>query len=290
MRLSSYWGVSAMIAGLSTLLFVASSCSDRYKSSKQAVTAELNCISADAPPPPPPPACISAPFRSSDNPDLKLIKTADITFKTKDSEKARQSLYEITRQYSGYVESEDFSNDYDDYKRYDIVLLIEADKFDTFFARFDSLQYKIIQRTIRVEDATLQYKDDSSMLVAKRKIEKKYLELLSIAKDVEDIIEIENKISEVQRDIEYTTSKIRYLEKQVAYSRINFTIKSENTYIESIQETSYGQKLLTGMKTGWNGFKSVIIALVTIWPLILIALANYYIFRVIRRRFREKKK
>jgi hypothetical protein len=220
----------------------------------------------------------------------KLIKKGELTINATNLDSVKSTICRFVSACNGYVKSENYSNYYGS-PSYELSVNIQATHFDDFLKMLDSSGIDIISRTFSVEDVTLKYVDDSTRLANKKKLEKKYLELLSKANDIKSILEIEDKMEEIQTDIEIMDSQLKMLDKQITYSE--FTIKIEKKYTNLSYEKSnkFLYKLGQGIVSGWTSAKTIVIFLFSIWPVyVLIFIAFIILRKVIRRRKSGKSK
>ena len=117
-----------------------------------------------------------------------------------------------------------------------------------------------------------------------KKLENRYLELLSKATKVSEILEIEKELSVIREEIEAKEGQLKYLQNRVSLSTV--TIEFYKKVADADNATvSYGTKMWNAVKSGWNGISSFFIGLLHIWPFILILVAVIFI---IRKKFKKK--
>lgn len=119
---------------------------------------------------------------------------------------------------------------------------------------------------------------------AKKNLEKRYLELLSKANKVSEILEIEKQLATIREEVEAKEGQLRYLKSQISMSTINIEMFTNNAS-ESGATVSYGMKIWNAIKSGFNGLSSFTLGLITIWPFILIFVL---LFIFIKRKFKKK--
>ena len=126
--------------------------------------------------------------------------------------------------------------------------------------------------------------------------EQRLLEMLEIAESVEDIISIEEKLTELRYKIESLQSSLNNWDRQVNYSSIYLSVEEVEEYTpEASIQPSYGEKLLDALEDGISGFVGFLgdafIAFVGALPAILV-LATFLIglFFGIKHRKRKKTK
>jgi hypothetical protein len=240
-------------------------------------------IASEAPPPPPPPEAIKINRYSP-----KLVKKGELIISTDDIESAKTLLYGFIRKCNGYVTTENLAkNDYT--TCYDISLNIQASCFDLFLHLLDSARLNIVAKNFSVEDVSLNYIDDSTRLQNKKKLETRYTDLLSKTKDIKDVLEIEEKLEEIQSDIEVKESQLKLLDKQIAFSEFTVKIEKEATHVSFDDRTRFTYKLWQGIVLGWDGIKSVIVILFSIWPLYFLVAILIIVIKYFKRKRKQNK-
>ncbi|WP_276366720.1 DUF4349 domain-containing protein [Chryseolinea sp. H1M3-3] len=124
---------------------------------------------------------------------------------------------------------------------------------------------------------TEEFIDVEARLKTKKDLELRYRDLLKFAKTVEEMLSIESQMEDVRSNIESMEGRLNYLRNQVALSTITLS------YFETTAaDFGFASKLITSLKNGWDNFMVLIIALVSIWPFIILSAIIVYI--LIRRR------
>lgn len=245
------------------------------------VPAEFMQSSALPPPPPPPSAA-----KTQDLYSQKLVKKGELTISSKDIELTKTLIYRFVKECNGYVTNENLVKN-DVFSYIEISLNVQASQFDFFLQLLDSSKINLVSRTFSVDDVSLKYIDDSTRLQNKKKLEKKYLDLLSKTNDIKNLLEIEDKLEEIQTDIEVKESQLKLLDKKIAYSEFNIKIEKTTSDLTYEDSNKFRYKLGKGIIQGWEGFKSVLVFLITIWPLyVLITI----VFLAIKKRKKKKNK
>jgi hypothetical protein len=262
-------------------LLIALSCSKKQELKKQVLMESVNASYEPPPPPPPPPPAIN---QSSYNP--KLVKKGDLTISSIDIESTKQLIFGFVKICNGYVINENLvANEPNSF--YQISLNIQASQFDKFVHLLDSSKLNIVSRSFSVADVTMQYVDNVTRLENKKKLEKRYLDLLAKTKEIKDILEIEEKLENIRTEIEVKESQLKVLDKQIEYSEFNLKIEKRKVNISFDDTNKYSYKIGQGLISGWEGIKSFLIALISIWPIYLLIAILYYAIRGI---IRKKKK
>jgi len=270
-----------LILLLTICLLAVVSCSKTESGKKEALMEKdfaFEGMSVPGIPPPPPPSSGQGQY----NP--KRIKNGVLSITSSDIESTKTLVYEFVKKCSGYVVKENLVRE-DPGSYYEILLSIEASHFDRFLNMLDSSDLNIVSRSFSIEDVTLKFIDDSTRLDNKKKLLKRYLDLLSKTKDIKDIIEVEEKLEEIQTDIEVKEGQLKLLEKQVAFSELVLRIEKSTDNLTFDQRNKYTYKLGQAIIRGWLGVKELIIFFISLWPLYLLgAILFIWIIWIKRRR------
>jgi hypothetical protein len=223
----------------------------------------------------------SAPVQGSDivTVDRKIIKTGDVRFETGSLEDTRKTISESLTKYKGYVSNEG-ENNYGDRLEVNMNVRIPAEHFDIFLEEITRGIKRFDYRNIGTQDVTEEYIDIESRLNTKKELEKRYIEILSRAKTVTEMLEIERELNTVRADIESITGRLKYLQSQVAYSTLNI-----NFYKANVQSLGFGNKVVQGFANGWQYLLKFLIGLVNLWPFILMSVLGLWLaFRISKRQ------
>ncbi|MDP4204017.1 MAG: DUF4349 domain-containing protein [Bacteroidota bacterium] len=245
------------------------------------ITAEIT-KTKDAPPPPPPPAeningQATNENKTTPNTNRKLIKKGDLGLSCENLEATKKILYGFLTRCKGYVASERLEKDDPSTPAYyHLEFNIEAGYFEKFLQLIDSSGLKVVSRNISMQDVTRQYVDQTVRLNGKKRLAERYAQLLSKANAVKDMIEIQEKLEEVQSEIESQEWDLKTMERQVAYSEIY--IKLENpSKATAINSNSFWHKIGQSLGDGWDAVVNFVLFLIAIWPYyIVIALLWYF--------------
>jgi hypothetical protein len=219
----------------------------------------------------------------------KIIKDGSIEFETNDLVSARKKILYALKKYDGYVaEDNQSTNDVEGRKEYDLKIRIPAKNFDPLFDAVTSAADKIDTKNISITDATTQYIDIKTRLTNKKLLEKSYLQLLNRSTKISDLLEIENKLTEIRSDIESTQGQLNYLTKQVAYSSLEITFYTNAPAQVDIGD-GIGYKFKTAFADGWNLLQTLFFDLIGLWPVILFIIIIYWLFKTWRKRRKAKK-
>ena len=198
--------------------------------------------------------------------ERKLIKEGHLAFETDNLSTTRKTIFDAVDKYQGYVSSDqEYSSP--GRKSNTITIHVPADNFDKFLNDATQGVKKFDSKDVNIKDVTEEFLDIEARLKTKKELELRYLDLLKQAKNVIEILEIENQIGQLRSDIESIEGRLKYLENKVSYSTLTMT------FYESIpNHIEFGEKFKNGFKNGWNNFIWFFVGLTNLWPFILIGI------------------
>jgi hypothetical protein len=213
--------------------------------------------------------------------DKKIIKTATLNIEVDNYEKYYSVLRECVRNAGGYVAGENQTQS--DYKLENTVTVkVPVARFDEAMNLLASGtgKDKVVERRVTSQDVTGEVVDTRSRMEAKRQVRLRYMELLNQAKTMEDILKVQDEINQVQEQIELGAGRVNYLHHASAYSTIQLTIfQVLNPAAEEPKDPSFATRIWYAFEKGWSFIKNIMIALITIWPLLLAAFGIWLIVR-----------
>lgn len=214
--------------------------------------------------------------------ERKLIKQGSISFETDDCKETQQLIESVAKSLNGYL-SNNNQYSYGDRIQYSVTIRVPSKNFDKLLEQISKSVKELDDQNITVNDVTEEYVDVEARLEAKKKVEKRYLELLNKAHSVGDILQIENELARLREQIESTEGRLRYLKNQVSLSTLSISY-----YQVTEKGFGFGKKAAKGFGNGWKGLLWFLIGLVNIWPFILIiTIGIWLLVRFIRKRVRR---
>lgn len=183
--------------------------------------------------------------------ERKIIRTINISFETLEFDKFISDVQSVCDEYGGYIENSSVSgrSSYDDSynsSRYaDISLRVPKDKADEFCTRLSD-SGNILHRSDSTEDVTLNYIDTESRKKSLELQQERLLALLESAESLEDIISLEERLSQVRYELESTQSQLNYLDNKVDYTTIILSISEASRY--TVSPKTFADRVSNGFK------------------------------------------
>ena len=222
------------------------------------------------------------------NSNRKLIKTVNMSAETREFDKFIANVTDKINSLGGYAQSTDITgNSYDSYSERSayIVARIPANKLD-FFVSDVSEHSNITSKNESAEDVTLQYADTEAHRDSLKIEQERLNQLLEQADTLENIIELENRLTEVRYEIESYESRLRTMNNQVVFSTVNLNVREVKEYTpEPVEEKSFAQRLAEGFldscSEAWETIQDFIIGFVSLLPMLFVLLIILAIIFVI---------
>jgi len=153
-----------------------------------------------------------------------IVRTGDMSLVVEDVVEARDEIAQLAVRLDGYVVSSRISGEEQDRTGW-ISIRVPDEKFDQALAELRELAVRITSESTDSRDVTEEYVDLQSRLRNAEATESQYLTLLEKAEDVDDILRIYEKLSQVRRDIEQIKGRMQYLERTSSMSLISVHLK-----------------------------------------------------------------
>lgn len=205
--------------------------------------------------------------------DRKLITTVDIQAETREYDGFMTWIEEKTAQAGGYIESSDMYSYNERERSSDLTLRIPADRLNGFLKEMGET-CNIVQRSVKEDDVTLDYVDAESYRDALLVEQERLLDLLERAESLEDIMNIEDRLTTVRYQLQNYESTIRVFDNQINYSTVHLSIREVAVLTEPEPE-SWGSRALQGMKDNARDiarfFQELALLIVTHIPALLLA-------------------
>lgn len=233
-------------------------------------------------------------FSGSIEPD-KIITTINMTFETTEFDKSLDKLYSLVEESQGYLSSSNvyYASYYDSqmYQRGDFAIRIPRDKVNQFRGLVPQVGNLTLESTSK-EDVTRYYTDTESRLKVLEIKEERLLSLLERAEEIEDIIALENQLSEVIYEKEDLKATLVNLDDRIDYStfhislievgKISTTETKETPFLTRIQN-AFENSLYQFRVSAENFAVFMVYNLPGLLVLLIVALILYKIIRRIVR-------
>lgn len=164
-----------------------------------------------------------------------------------------------------------------------IQLKVPPQNLDSIINFFKSKSVFIRNYSTSTDDVTASYYDSQARLKTKKELESRYFEILKSAKKVSEILEVEEKLSEVRSEIESFEGQLKLYDHQVAYSDLSLQLY-EVVPAQHQPTLGFGSRLVSGFETGWHKMLGTVVSLTENWYWIALFLGGLIWYRSNRRK------
>lgn len=214
--------------------------------------------------------------------ERKLVKTVNMNVETEHFKELTAALYAKVNALGGYVEN--YSTEGEEGYRYSsMVVRVPQNQLDVFLEVVEG-QSNITYKQESVDDVTLDYVDLESHKKMYQKEQERLLELLEQSETIDEIIQLEERLTQVQYQLESMESKLRLYDNKINYSTVYLDISEVERYTPQEQKTTWEQ-----IKTGFSenvyrvgkGIKNFFVGFVIQLPIIAVWIVVIALFALI---------
>lgn len=191
------------------------------------------------------------------NPGAKLIRRAEFSIQTEKFDESVTALNRLTMECGGYFETASIygggRRDANANRWGEYIVRVPAEKYDQFFTGAGELGY-VTSRVEGSEDVGERYYDTEARLKTQRTKQERLLALLEKAESMEDIISLENALSEVEYQIEQYSSTLNRYDALISFATFTITIHEVGQVTQEVGETaSLVARMAAGVRSSFRG-------------------------------------
>lgn len=196
--------------------------------------------------------------------ERKIIREGEIYFECRDILETDAFLKSEVKAAQGFIANES-SNSYGERTEKRLTIRIPSDQLDPLLEKIQTHAVRIENTNIRSEDVTEQFIDVEARLKTKKELENRYTELLKLARNVDEILQLERELANVRGEIESMQGRLNYLKDRVSLSTLNVSF-----FVEKEKAFGFFAKAAEGLKNGWTNLQWFFIFILNLWPFFLI--------------------
>lgn len=185
----------------------------------------------------------------------KWIVTVNLSAETEDLDALTAALDQQISALGGYVEDQHVYNGstYSSrrYRSASLTIRVPAEDADSFTDQVSGLA-NVVSKEKSLEDVTLRYVATESRLTALETEEARLLELLAQADNMTDLLEIEERLTDVRYELENTASQKRLYDNQIDYATIYLSIQEVQEYTP-VEEPTLWERISGGFMDSLKG-------------------------------------
>lgn len=185
------------------------------------------------------------------NNNRKIIKTVNISAETEEFDSFVANVNAKVIALGGYMENTDISgrsinSSMSSMRRASMTARIPAQNLDSFVDHV-STNSNILNKSESASDVTLNYADTAAHIKSLRTEQDRLNELLMQAEDIETILAIETRITDVRYELESYESRLRTMDNQVDYSTVYINVNEVERYTPvEVPEQTVGERIIIG--------------------------------------------
>lgn len=205
--------------------------------------------------------------------------STDMTFAEEESVSERKIIYTITARFTvddvadavkraNYLLNDDewvqASSEEIDYSR--MVFRIKTSRIDEFIESIKGIgELESLEKDSK--DVSLDYYDNTLQKQSLLNEQARLNELLTVADSVSEIIQINERLTKIDKQLMEINGTLKEYDSLVEYSKVTVTFTKHGT---AYVEPTFGETLAEGYKGGWEFAKSLIIGLLVALPFIIV--------------------
>ena len=175
---------------------------------------------------------------------------------------------------------------------------IPCEQFEAFLHETEGFG-NVISTSRDAQNVTSAYTDYEARLSSLNTQEERLLDMLSKSEDVETLIALEQRLSDVRYEIESIERSLRNYDMQIRYSTVELDLREVEVYTPTVPvQRTFGEKLSDAFSDGWTGFvrglQYFCLGLASSLPglvlFVLIVLALFFLVRSILRKVKSGRK
>jgi hypothetical protein len=172
----------------------------------------------------------------------KIIKNADLSIYVEDFDDKVDDIINLVNDLGGYIENSEIqgANSADSSRRAYMALRIPQAKLTDALDMFKNMG-RVRSQRLSGENITDVYYDTDARIRNLRQQEQRLLEILQMAKNVDEVLRIENELNRVRTEIDLLTGQITAWDKMVEMSLVNLNLIEQEPSKERLGTVTLGE-------------------------------------------------
>ena len=212
----------------------------------------------------------------------KVVYSGRMSIGTEDINKTYESIVSKISVFEGRIESVRQSN-----KSKSITIRVPKSNFMSLYDSISTIESgTITESDLSIVDYSKSYSDNERRLEILKKEYDEVLELMEMADDIDTILRIKDRLSDITYDIEEYTNINKNIDDKVDYSTLNISLYliGNNT----IEDTPFGRKISDAFKESIEILKELFLIVIRLWWFISIIVVVVLAIKKIRRVKKSK--
>ncbi|MEZ0325837.1 MAG: DUF4349 domain-containing protein [Fimbriimonas sp.] len=152
-----------------------------------------------------------------------VIRHADLTLRVDNLEKVEKNVQKLVRGFGGYVDNASSTDLDSDHPTLTVSMRVPSQSFDEAMSQIEALGIRT-GKSIKSEDVTEQVVDMDARIKSMLVQEETYRALLKAARRLDDVISLQQQLTDVRGQIESIQGQRKSLASQASLSSISLTL------------------------------------------------------------------
>ena len=193
-----------------------------------------------------------------------LVYTGYLEIETTNYDAASENIRVLIKEYDGIIEEESESNNNRSWysssgadDRYlSMTIRIPAEDYEEFLSCMEeeSETMQVLSKESTVEDITQEYSSNETTLEALEIELERLLDMMEEAETISDMLSVEERLTEVETQLNQTKTKKDYYENLVSYSTVYLTLEEVREI--TVVTLSFSERVSNAIKDSCDGFVS----------------------------------
>lgn len=196
--------------------------------------------------------------------DRKRVYTAELTVRVAEFDTSRANLTGMVESHGGYIGNSQISTterDNETYRDGQFTYRVPTENY-TEFVEAVTTEGVVLYETENVDDVTEKHADLTARLENLREERDRLRELYEQANDTEEVLLVEERLSDVQGEIERTEARLETLENRIAYATVTVELREERPDTEPDRDRWYDTGVVSAFLDSVDGALVALRALV----------------------------
>lgn len=218
----------------------------------------------------------------------KIIRNAWLQLELKNYDEHKKGIFETTDRFGAFVSNENEERNASQIRN-TMEIKVSSANFDSLLLALEHIEgvVHVDSKRSNSEDVGEEYYDIEARIKAKREVELRYLDILSKARTIKDVLSVEEQLRIIREEIEARQGRLNYLKDRIARSTIYLTVYQNLDYTAVVADRpGFFNKLSMAFRGGWNGILNGLVALGYLWPIWILFIVAIFLWR--RRRARRR--
>lgn len=210
----------------------------------------------------------------SEKNDQKIIYTASMTMQSTEFDQTMKNIDDQVNAIEGaYYEKRSVSAASKDFRSAELIIRVPVKQFGDFLSVMRSAA-TVTYEYQNAEDVSDSYYDTETRLATARTKLERLQKLLSEATDMENIILLEEAISDTEYEIDSLQGTLKHLDSRIDYSTVTISLAEVVVVDDTEKPVTYGERLAASFNRGIRSFVSgmgeIFLWLAESWPVLVV--------------------